>query len=174
MREPKLASKIAKQLQRFHHVEIPGSKEPQLWNDVWKFFEKGPLSFLPAWSLSASISFDWVTFVNFFEVNLICVYFEFYMPLFLAKVLNYPLAFSVSPLYLILSLKVTYYTGMICYALCRIWSCFGPIDLILNIQCNLFGVCFLLHKSFLRFSFYIPSLMWDVQLQHIKTIIQLD
>ncbi|KAG5035164.1 hypothetical protein AAZX31_04G135600 [Glycine max] len=40
MREPKLASKIAKQLQRFHHVEIPGSKEPQLWNDVWKFFEK--------------------------------------------------------------------------------------------------------------------------------------
>ncbi|RZC08659.1 putative ethanolamine kinase isoform C [Glycine soja] len=40
MREPKLAAKIAKQLQRFHHVEIPGSKEPQLWNDVWKFFEK--------------------------------------------------------------------------------------------------------------------------------------
>ena len=58
MREPKLAAKIAKQLQRFHHVEIPGSKEPQLWNDVWKFFEKGPLTFLPAWSLSASISFD--------------------------------------------------------------------------------------------------------------------
>ncbi|KAK7354279.1 hypothetical protein VNO80_19738 [Phaseolus coccineus] len=40
MREPKLAAKIAKQLQRFHYVEIPGSKEPQLWNDVWKFFEK--------------------------------------------------------------------------------------------------------------------------------------
>ncbi|XP_027904304.1 probable ethanolamine kinase isoform X2 [Vigna unguiculata] len=40
MREPKLAAKIAKQLQRFHDVEIPGSKEPQLWNDVWKFFEK--------------------------------------------------------------------------------------------------------------------------------------
>jgi len=46
MREPKLAAKIAKQLQRFHDVEIPGSKEPQLWNDVWKFFEKGLLSFL--------------------------------------------------------------------------------------------------------------------------------
>ncbi|XP_027331926.1 probable ethanolamine kinase isoform X2 [Abrus precatorius] len=40
MREPKLAAKIAKQLQRFHHVEIPGSKEPQLWNDIWKFFHK--------------------------------------------------------------------------------------------------------------------------------------
>ncbi|XP_061374829.1 probable ethanolamine kinase isoform X1 [Gastrolobium bilobum] len=40
MREPKLAAKIAKQLKRFHHVEIPGSKEPQLWNDIWKFFEK--------------------------------------------------------------------------------------------------------------------------------------
>jgi len=39
--------------------------------------------------------------------------------LFLGKVLNSPLAFSVSPLSLILSLKVTYDTGMICYALCK-------------------------------------------------------
>ncbi|ESR64201.1 hypothetical protein CICLE_v10008632mg [Citrus x clementina] len=40
MRNPKLAAEIAKQLRRFHQVEIPGSKEPQLWNDVSKFFEK--------------------------------------------------------------------------------------------------------------------------------------
>ncbi|XP_044471039.1 probable ethanolamine kinase [Mangifera indica] len=40
MREPKLAAEIAKQLHRFHQVEIPGSKEPQLWNDISKFFEK--------------------------------------------------------------------------------------------------------------------------------------
>lgn len=40
MRSPKLAAEIAKQLHRFHQVEIPGSKEPQLWNDVSKFFEK--------------------------------------------------------------------------------------------------------------------------------------
>ncbi|KAL5098572.1 hypothetical protein RYX36_002899 [Vicia faba] len=40
MRDPKLVPKIAKQFRRFHHVEIPGSKEPQLWNDIWKFFEK--------------------------------------------------------------------------------------------------------------------------------------
>ncbi|KAK9208318.1 hypothetical protein WN944_000672 [Citrus x changshan-huyou] len=40
MRNPKLAAEIAKQLHRFHQVEIPGSKEPQLWNDVSKFFEK--------------------------------------------------------------------------------------------------------------------------------------
>ncbi|CAK8534371.1 unnamed protein product [Lathyrus sativus] len=40
MRDPKLVPKIAKQLKRFHHVEIPGSKEPQLWHDIWKFFEK--------------------------------------------------------------------------------------------------------------------------------------
>ncbi|CAL5186779.1 unnamed protein product [Lathyrus oleraceus] len=40
MRDPKLVPKIAKQLKRFHHVEIPGSKEPQLWNDIWMFFEK--------------------------------------------------------------------------------------------------------------------------------------
>ncbi|KAL1357260.1 hypothetical protein HN51_009206 [Arachis hypogaea] len=40
MREPKLAAKIANALRRFHHLEVPGSREPQLWNDVWKFFEK--------------------------------------------------------------------------------------------------------------------------------------
>ncbi|CAA2998683.1 probable ethanolamine kinase [Olea europaea subsp. europaea] len=40
MRKPKLAAVIAKQLCKFHQVEIPGSKEPQLWNDIFKFFEK--------------------------------------------------------------------------------------------------------------------------------------
>ncbi|MED6179868.1 hypothetical protein PIB30_004923 [Stylosanthes scabra] len=40
MREPKQAAKIAKQLQRFHQLEIPGSKEPQLWNEIIKFFEQ--------------------------------------------------------------------------------------------------------------------------------------
>ncbi|KAJ4708292.1 Choline/Ethanolamine kinase [Melia azedarach] len=40
MRNPKLAAEIAKQLHRFHQVEVPGSKEPQLWNDISKFFEK--------------------------------------------------------------------------------------------------------------------------------------
>ncbi|XP_075657339.1 putative ethanolamine kinase isoform X2 [Castanea sativa] len=40
MRKPKLAAEIAKQLRKFHEVEIPGSKEPQLWNDISKFFEK--------------------------------------------------------------------------------------------------------------------------------------
>ncbi|CAM8966322.1 unnamed protein product [Rhodiola kirilowii] len=40
MRDPKLAAEIAKQLNKFHQVEIPGSKEPQLWNDMHKFFEK--------------------------------------------------------------------------------------------------------------------------------------
>ncbi|OMP09136.1 hypothetical protein COLO4_05782 [Corchorus olitorius] len=40
MRKPKLAAEIAKQLRRFHQVEIPGSKEPQLWVDICKFFEK--------------------------------------------------------------------------------------------------------------------------------------
>ncbi|XP_021275544.1 probable ethanolamine kinase [Herrania umbratica] len=40
MRKPKLVAEIAKQLRRFHQVEIPGSKEPQLWVDIFKFFEK--------------------------------------------------------------------------------------------------------------------------------------
>lgn len=42
MKNPKLAAEIAKQLRKFHQVEIPGSKEPQVWNDVLKFFKKGP------------------------------------------------------------------------------------------------------------------------------------
>lgn len=41
MRKPKLAAEIAKQLRKFHQVEIPGSKEPQLWNDIFKFYGKG-------------------------------------------------------------------------------------------------------------------------------------
>ncbi|XP_054807569.1 probable ethanolamine kinase [Prosopis cineraria] len=40
MREPKLMAKIAKQLKRFHQLEVPGSKEPQLWNDIFKFFKQ--------------------------------------------------------------------------------------------------------------------------------------
>ncbi|KAM7268790.1 hypothetical protein ACFE04_010956 [Oxalis oulophora] len=40
MRVPKLAAEIAKQLHKFHQVDIPGSKEPQLWIDVLKFYEK--------------------------------------------------------------------------------------------------------------------------------------
>ncbi|CAI0431317.1 unnamed protein product [Linum tenue] len=39
MRVPKLAAKIAKELCRFHAVEIPGSKEPQLWNEIFNFYE---------------------------------------------------------------------------------------------------------------------------------------
>ncbi|EPS66866.1 hypothetical protein M569_07911, partial [Genlisea aurea] len=38
MRSPKLAAQIAKHLRRFHSVQVPGSKEPQLWNDISKFF----------------------------------------------------------------------------------------------------------------------------------------
>ncbi|KAL1819659.1 hypothetical protein DCAR_0415962 [Daucus carota subsp. sativus] len=40
MRKPDLAAKIAKQLRKFHQVEVPGSKEPQLWNDIFKFFKQ--------------------------------------------------------------------------------------------------------------------------------------
>ncbi|XP_004245179.1 probable ethanolamine kinase [Solanum lycopersicum] len=39
MSNPKLAAEIAKQLRKFHQVEIPGSKEPQVWNDVLKFYK---------------------------------------------------------------------------------------------------------------------------------------
>lgn len=51
MRKPKLAAEIARQLRKFHEVEIPGSKEPQLWNDISKFFEKG--SFISPWWITS-------------------------------------------------------------------------------------------------------------------------
>lgn len=41
MVKPELAAEIAKELHKFHQVDIPGSKEPQLWNDIFKFYEKG-------------------------------------------------------------------------------------------------------------------------------------
>eukprot|EP01018_Ginkgo_biloba_P023805 Gb_22577 [translate_table: standard] len=40
MSKPKLAAEIAKQLRKFHQTEIPGSKEPQLWPDIFKFLDK--------------------------------------------------------------------------------------------------------------------------------------
>ncbi|CAA0821071.1 Probable ethanolamine kinase [Striga hermonthica] len=40
MRQPKLVAEIAKQLRKFHGVEIPSSREPQLWKDIQKFFDR--------------------------------------------------------------------------------------------------------------------------------------
>ncbi|KAF9598380.1 hypothetical protein IFM89_027332 [Coptis chinensis] len=40
MSKPKLSADIARQLRKFHEVEIPGSRELQLWNDMTKFLEK--------------------------------------------------------------------------------------------------------------------------------------
>lgn len=40
MTVPKLSADIARQLRRFHEVEIPGCKEPQLWKDMYKFLVK--------------------------------------------------------------------------------------------------------------------------------------
>ncbi|KAF0913953.1 hypothetical protein E2562_025367 [Oryza meyeriana var. granulata] len=40
MKEPRIAAEIAKELRRFHQVDIPGSKEPQLWDDIFKFLKK--------------------------------------------------------------------------------------------------------------------------------------
>lgn len=37
---PEIAAKISKQLHKFHQVEVPGSREPQLWSDVFRFLEK--------------------------------------------------------------------------------------------------------------------------------------
>lgn len=41
MGKPELAKLIAMEVRRLHELEIPGSKEPQLWNDIYKFIDKG-------------------------------------------------------------------------------------------------------------------------------------
>ena len=47
MSRPKMAAEIAKQLKNFHQVDVPGSKEPQLWTDIFKFFESGIFFYIP-------------------------------------------------------------------------------------------------------------------------------
>lgn len=61
MSKPKLAAEIARQLRKFHDIEIPGPKDPQLWSDIFKFLDKASsLQFEdPAKQAKyASISFD--------------------------------------------------------------------------------------------------------------------
>lgn len=41
MSNPKIAAAIARELRKFHQVDIPGSKESQLWNDIFKFLKQG-------------------------------------------------------------------------------------------------------------------------------------
>eukprot|EP00252_Welwitschia_mirabilis_P015034 TRINITY_DN33159_c0_g1_i1.p1 TRINITY_DN33159_c0_g1~~TRINITY_DN33159_c0_g1_i1.p1 ORF type:complete len:383 (-),score=73.11 TRINITY_DN33159_c0_g1_i1:144-1292(-) len=40
MRRPKLSAEIARQLRKFHELEVPGSKDPQLWPDIFKLIDK--------------------------------------------------------------------------------------------------------------------------------------
>ncbi|URE00042.1 ethanolamine kinase [Musa troglodytarum] len=40
MGDCKIAKKIARHLRKFHQVAIPGSREPQLWNDIFKFLNE--------------------------------------------------------------------------------------------------------------------------------------
>jgi ethanolamine kinase len=61
MSKPKLAAEIARQLRKFHEMEIPGSKDPQLWTDIFKFLDKASsLRFEDTAKQAkyASISFD--------------------------------------------------------------------------------------------------------------------
>lgn len=44
MGKPELAKLIAVEVRRLHGLEIPGSKEPQLWHDIYKFIDKGIVS----------------------------------------------------------------------------------------------------------------------------------
>ena len=62
MKNPKLAAEIAKQLREFHQVEIPGSKEPQLWNDMLKFFDKGLV--LIEHLLHSSLIYIYIIFIS--------------------------------------------------------------------------------------------------------------
>jgi ethanolamine kinase len=41
MAKLELAAPIAADVQRLHGLDIPGSKEPQNWHDIFKFINKG-------------------------------------------------------------------------------------------------------------------------------------
>jgi ethanolamine kinase len=41
MAKLELAAPIAAEVQRLHGFNIPGSKQPQVWHDIFKFINKG-------------------------------------------------------------------------------------------------------------------------------------
>ncbi|KAG0553683.1 hypothetical protein M758_12G030800 [Ceratodon purpureus] len=41
MAKPEMAKLIAMEVRRLHELEVPGSKEPQLWHDLYKFIDRG-------------------------------------------------------------------------------------------------------------------------------------
>ena len=43
MCNPRLAALIAKELRRLHEMDVPGSKDAQLWSDLSKLLDKGRL-----------------------------------------------------------------------------------------------------------------------------------
>lgn len=43
MGKPELAKLTAVEVRRLHELEIPGSQEPLLWQDIYKFIDKGIL-----------------------------------------------------------------------------------------------------------------------------------
>ncbi|GJR13099.1 probable ethanolamine kinase isoform X2 [Tanacetum coccineum] len=53
---PKMAAEIAKQLKNFHQVDVPGSKELQLWTDILKFLKRGIFFYIHL--LASSLTFD--------------------------------------------------------------------------------------------------------------------
>lgn len=40
MSSPRMAAHIAKEVRRLHEVDVPGSKDPELWTDISKFLDK--------------------------------------------------------------------------------------------------------------------------------------
>jgi hypothetical protein len=71
MREPRIAAEIAKQLHKFHQLDIPGSKEPQLWNDVFKFLKKGNTLTFFRYFIFGLAAFILSTSVPFFESHIL-------------------------------------------------------------------------------------------------------
>jgi ethanolamine kinase len=41
MAKLEVAAPIAAEVQRLHGLDIPGTKEPQVWHDIFKFINKG-------------------------------------------------------------------------------------------------------------------------------------
>ncbi|KAJ7555911.1 hypothetical protein O6H91_05G060500 [Diphasiastrum complanatum] len=64
MSRPEIAALIAKEVRRLHETEIPGSREPQLWRDIQKFFDKASVI-----SFEDSIKQKKYEAISFDEIN---------------------------------------------------------------------------------------------------------
>lgn len=74
MKNPEIAKKIARQLRSFHQVAIPGSREPQLWNDIFKFLNEGHKTY-SSYFMLVSLLFKLEKYFSSYGIGIFCIFF---------------------------------------------------------------------------------------------------